>query len=379
MNLEFVGSGALSKAVDAIEGIDPKRIFLVTGQRSFDVSEAKQLLGSFLTSRDFNRFCEFSTNPKVEDVISGVEAFKQGEYDFILAIGGGSVIDMGKLINAFAHTQGIPEMLINGEVVLENSGVPLAAFPTTAGSGSEVTPFAVIYIGGKKYSLSNDYLKPEVVAVDPLLSSRMPPYLTASSGFDALAQAVESYWAVGATGKSRSYAAKAISLILPVLEKVVVQPTMLERAAMAEGAYWAGKAIGISKTTIAHALSYYITTHYNIPHGHAVALTLGKFFTANTGDLGGKVTVPGGKAHLDDTFGQLARLLGQPDPTSCEEYWFDLMEVCGLESDFGKIGIRTAEDVECVVESVNVERMNNNPVKFSKNELLRLLFDLHIN
>jgi len=373
MTDEHIGIGALSSALETLESLNPERIFLVTGKKSYDSSDACHILAPFLTSRKHQRFLDFSVNPKLEDVLSGVEAYQQGSFDLILAVGGGSVMDMAKLINAFAHTPDIHQMLLDGNVILKTPGVPLAAVPTTAGSGSEATPFAVIYINGEKYSLSHAYLKPGIVAVDPQLSSHMPPYLTASSGFDALGQAVESFWARGATEESRGYAATAISLILPTLEKAVNNPTMTERLAMAKGAYLAGKAIGISKTTIAHALSYYITNHYKIPHGHAVALTLGKFFTANSGCCGGKILAPGGRTHLDKTFEDLSALFGQAGPAECSNFWLELMSACGLESDFAKVGINNADHLEKVVASVNTERMENNPVKFSRQELFKLL------
>lgn len=126
--------------------------------------------------------------------------------------------------------------------------------------------FAVLYIDGKKYPLANVLLKPNLVAVNPILSFPMPPYLTASSGFDASSQVVEFFWGNGATEESRESAAEAITLILPVSEKAVNNTTMTERLAMAKGAYLAGKAIGIAKTIIAHALSYLITSEHKIPH-----------------------------------------------------------------------------------------------------------------
>jgi alcohol dehydrogenase class IV len=225
------------------------------------------------------------------------------------------------------------------------SRAPLYCAPTTAGSGSEATHFAVVYIGREKYSLAGEALLARAVAVDPLLSASMPPYLTACSGFDAVCHAVESWWARGADAESRGYAARALKLLLPNIEEAVTAPTPHARRNMAEGAYWAGRAINVSKTTAPHAFSYHLTSAYSIPHGHAVALALGTFWRVN------EPAIPPG----------LLAALGQPSAGEAGRFWRDLMERCGLETRLSVLGVEP-EAAEEMAKSVNAERLGNNPV-----------------
>ena len=154
---------------------------------------------------------------------------------------------------------------------------PLVCIPTTAGTGSEATHFAVIYVDGKKKSIASQQLLPDVVILDPQLTDNMPAYVSACSGFDALCQAT--YWSRAATPLSQLYAALTIKVLIVELPQAVNSNSRLVRDKMQMAANWAGKAINISKTTAPHAMSYVITQEFGIPHGHAVALTLGKFFT----------------------------------------------------------------------------------------------------
>jgi len=371
MKRDVVGDGAFASTLTLLEEMDPSRVFLVTGKRSYEKSAARELLASFLSTRAHSHFWEFAANPKIEDVRAGVDMFRERPADLILAVGGGSVIDMAKLINAMSHNDGLEQMVRDGNVILKNKGKLLAAIPTTAGSGSEATRFAVLYMDGVKYSLSHPCLEPQIVAVDPLFSSSMPPYLTAASGFDALGQAVESLWAVGATDESRKYAEAAISIILSALEQSVTAPTHEDRLAMAKGAHLAGKAINISKTTIAHALSYHLTSKYGVAHGHAVALIMSRFLAANSGLSG--TPLEGDLDRLHTAFERICSLFGQPNPVQCEKAWLELMIACGLEHDLAKLGLKSDSQLTALVRSVNAERFGNNPIRYTETEMLDLL------
>ena len=122
---------------------------------------------------------------------------------------------------------------------------------------------------------------PDVAIVYPPFTYNNPKYLTACTGFDALAQGIESYWNVNATEESDEYAKRAIQLLWPNLPVAVNAPTKQARDKVSEGSYWAGRAINITKTTAPHAFSYPFTTYYGYPHGHAVALTFPFFMQYN--------------------------------------------------------------------------------------------------
>ena len=144
---------------------------------------------------------------------------------------------------------------------------PFLAIPTTAGTGAEATRFAVYYDHGKKMSADDERYLPTDVLLIPEFAASQSAYQRASTEFDAYAQAVESLWARGATDASRAYARKALDLMASGEQML--------------GAYWAGRAIDISRTTAAHAFSYYMTATYGIPHGHAVYMMFPYICRAN--------------------------------------------------------------------------------------------------
>lgn len=213
-------------------------IVLVTGRASYSACGAAGFLDPFLAGKSVVHLMTVGENARAEDV----EA-KRGELpekvDGYIAVGGGTVIDTTKLLRG-----------------LEGQLPPFLAVPTTAGTGAETTRFAVYYDHGKKMSADDVRYLPTDQVLVPEFTSTQTPYQRASTEFDAYAQAVESLWAVGATDESRSYARKALDL--------------MAKGEQMLGSYWAGRAIDISRTTAAHALSYYMTVKYGIPHGHAV-------------------------------------------------------------------------------------------------------------
>ncbi|WP_320008003.1 phosphonoacetaldehyde reductase [Maridesulfovibrio sp.] len=355
----YIGSGSLKELLDEIRSRNYPTILVATGRTSFEKSGLKQLLLSRLSGSKLIFFSDFSPNVKSAESYAGILKCKASGASAILAIGGGSVIDMAKTISLAPQSEQELELLILGQQKVKET-LPLFCAPTTAGSGSEATHFAVIYMNGKKYSLADLQLLPESVAIDPQLSSSMPPYLTACSGFDALSQAIESYWAQGATVQSREYAAKAINLILPSLEKAVTEPSLEIRERMALGAHYAGKAINLSKTTAPHALSYYLTSKYGIPHGHAVAIFTGLFFKIN------QTAIPE----------QLYDLMGCHSAESCFNFWYKRMSRCGLEPDLRELNIPESE-CKKIVDSVNLERLKNNPVNSGKDYLLQQLVEFY--
>lgn len=149
------------------------------------------------------------TNPRVEDVRKGVLLCKSQCPNIILAVGGGSALDMAKLIRYHIYKE-------------TDSYIPLVVIPTTAGTGAETTHFSVCYINGEKQSIADSAMLPDYAFVCSELTSHNDAYLTACTGFDAVAQAIESYWSVNSTDESRSYSLKALGLLwkqLPLLIK----------------------------------------------------------------------------------------------------------------------------------------------------------------
>lgn len=331
-------------------------VFLVTGKNSFYQSGVYGMISSA------KRFYDFSSNPKIEDVIKGIEVFNSvsPSPELIVAIGGGSVIDMAKLIKGLCQEKN-PEKAIR-ENHLENiTDRRMIAIPTTAGSGSESTPFAVVYVKGKKYSLQHEKLLPDEIVLDYTLTRSMSPRLTAVTGMDALSQAVESYWSINSNEKSKQYSREAMDLILDNLNAAVNHPTDESRKGMLLGANLSGRAIAIAKTTACHSISYPITSNFGIPHGHAVALTLGEILEYNS-QLDKDCNDSRGIDYVKKTISEL--------PVT-KDLIHGLMKDIGLETKLSQLGIY---DLDLIIEEgFNRQRMKNNPRELTKKNLREIL------
>jgi len=330
----FFYRGAIANLSKIVNGA--KKILIFTGHKSFE--NIRPFVEKNLKDIELFYYNDFSSNPKKEEIYKAIENIKP-DYDLSIAIGGGSVIDFAKAYRFYTKTD-----------------KKLIAIPTTFGTGAESTQFAVIYENGKKKSLDDKSILPDIAIVDSQFSEFNPKYLKASTAMDAYCQAIESYWAVGSTEISREYARQAIELCRDNIVKYVNTSDKIAADNMALASHLSGKAINISRTTASHALSYAITTKYGIPHGHAVALTIAQLFMSNCNIEEININDARGINYLHQIMTDLKNLIS-PRPI---EYFHELFEAIGLEYDFKKLGI---EDINYIASQVNLERLKNNPVK----------------
>ncbi len=371
MQTVYHGCGSISSVRQIIACLKAQKIFIVTGKQSFEASGAADALYRSLDSLDVLRFSNFDVNPSLEDTLRGIDLLQQFQPDLVIGIGGGSAIDMGKLITVLSAQPDDDYRSIVEKSSVSDKGVPFIAIPTTAGSGSEATRFAVIYIHGRKFSLAHRFVLPDYAIIDPELTYKVSPCQAAVSGMDALCQAVESYWSVNSTKLSRSFASDAIRIILSSIEDAVPGTSKQARMEMSRGAYYAGKAIDITMTTAPHALSYTLTSRYSIPHGHAVALILGKFFIIN--DLNSDALIDSrGEQFFSETLKSLYAMFGCRDAYSCAELWYQRMKNIGLETDFIRLGITGQKDYEIILNTVSTERLKNHPVQLTRTILSQI-------
>lgn len=357
---ELVFPGSARKVAEVLARLQPRRPLLVHGRGSFARSGAAAALEPVIAVYKPRTFSDFGASPRLEDLENGLETLG-GDFDLVLAVGGGTTLDMAKLLALFAAQSGRPREYILEGKALDKPMRPVVAVPTTAGSGSEATHFAVCYAGATKYSVAHPSMRPAVAVVDGELTLSMPRAVAASTGIDAFAQAVESFWSIHATGESRSLSRGAIRGVLAHLERSVNAAAREDRIAMAEAAHWAGRAIDVTKTTTPHALSYYFTAKFGVPHGHAVALTLGELLEFNA-------AVPGG------AMPELLELLGCRGGAEGKKKVWALMDAVGLERDFRKLGIGPAE-FKAGLRDINWERAKNNPREHTLEQLEALFKD----
>ncbi|HEY8473026.1 MAG TPA: phosphonoacetaldehyde reductase [Natronosporangium sp.] len=367
--------GAISRTPEVVAELGARRVLLVCGRRSFEASGAASMLPGLERVAAVRRWSEFAANTDAADLARGLAIVEEFRPDLVLAVGGGSAMDMAKLLTGFAGTTDPAKLFdqIRAGDRITRREARLVMAPTTSGSGSEATHFAVVYIGDEKFSVAGDPLRPDAVILDPALSRSGSRYQKATSGVDAIAQAIESLWAVAATEQSRRWARHALRLLLPAIEPFVNQDDEPAARAMAIGSHLAGRAIDISRTTAAHALSYAITKRYGLSHGHAVAITLGSFIkahaTADSGVLRDSVD--------PDTYAQvmaeiLARL-GSTEPEAAARRFVQLLRRLGLATSLREVGVSTASDRLALAESVNVERLGNNPIPFTTTQLAAII------
>lgn len=372
---EISGKNSLFELKKILLKHRPKSIFLVSGKASFKASGAQSKLDEILKGVFVTSFEDFNPNPELEEIKKGVKALKESKSDFVVSVGGGSAIDMAKSINVLAKNPGNIKNYISKKARIKRGGSIHVAVPTTAGTGSESTRFAVVYIDKLKYSFKHmDYLLPNYAIIDPVLTESMPPYLTASTGMDALCQGIESYWSVKSTPVSKSYAARAVRLAFNNLKKAVLAPSYKEREAMAKAAHFSGKAINISETTASHAISYPIASYFNVSHGHAVALTVPEMIVYNSKVSDFDLLDRRGIIFIQGTMKRLYSMLGANTAFEAAHNVRQLMYNIKLETKLSKLGISKQKDLQIIVDNgFNPERVRNNPRTLTKKVLEEML------
>jgi alcohol dehydrogenase class IV len=368
-----LGLGALSELEAELRTRQAKRILLVVDKTAYQASGAAAMMEPLLVSYAVERFTGFAMNPKLEDVERGIAQFRRFQPDLMLSLGGGTAIDLGKLIAMLAPQSDSPRDLIRGTASMIAVSTPHVTIPTTAGTGSEATHFAVVYIAGEKYSLAHPTMLPVCTIVDPMLTYSLPRSITVATGLDAFCQAVESLWAVGSTDESMLDARAALSEALEHLVPAATQRTPEARLGMCRAAHFAGRAINVSKTTAPHALSYRLTSKHGIPHGIAVALTLSPLLAYNARVTATDCQDSRGVEQVRGRIALILEVLGAADVSTACAKIEKLLDELGVPSSLAAAGITDEAELRELVASVNAERMSNNPRRLNPAALLVLL------
>ncbi|MBW2341157.1 MAG: iron-containing alcohol dehydrogenase [Deltaproteobacteria bacterium] len=261
MNFELIlpqkvifGEGSIKKVGEEAKSLGIDRVLIVTSRGMLKREFLTQITGYLLEHQlSFDIFSRVKPEPPIENVYDCIAFAKDNSCNLLIGLGGGSVIDIAKKV---AADLGLPKIMV----------------PTTAGTGSEVTHESVFKVEGKKRAFVDKNLVPNVAIVDPDLTKTMPPLLTASSGIDALAHALECYESRKSNPLVKTIALDAFKLLKENIEKAV-QGNRRARINMSLGSLMAGMAFGNSGTTLAHALSYPLSNR-GVPHSQSVALVL---------------------------------------------------------------------------------------------------------
>lgn len=303
-------------------------------------------------------FRDFQPNPLYENVRNGVNLFREEKCNAIIAIGGGSAIDVAKCIKLYGNLQGdgAEGAWLTADFVENN--VPFLAIPTTAGTGSEATRYAVIYYDGKKQSVTSESFIPDAVLLDSNTLITLPTYQKKATMCDALCHAIESFWSVNSTDESKAYSRAAIKEIIENMDGYLSN-TAEGRDAMLHAANTAGKAINITQTTAGHAMCYKITSLFGTAHGHAAILCDRILFPWMVENID-KCIDPRGEEYLRKTLDEIGQAMGCEDAQAGVEKLRNIFEKLELE-----IPKATDHQFEELKTSVNPVRLRNHPIKLT--------------
>ncbi|MEG0614155.1 MAG: lactaldehyde reductase [Oscillospiraceae bacterium] len=346
----YFGSGAIASIADEIKKRGFKRAMLVTDRDLIKFNVAQKVIAIL----DFNKmpyavFDDIQANPTIENVQAGVAFCNRMKFDYIIAVGGGSVIDTAKAIAIIAkNPEHVDVASLEGAVDTENKSLPLIAVPTTAGTAAEVTINYVITDteNRRKFVCVDPHDIPIVAVIDPDMMASMPKSLTASTGMDALTHAIESYICKGAWEMSDMFALEAIKLIGRSLEKVTNTGNSDARQDLALAQYVAGMGFSNVGLGIVHSMAHPLGAVYDTPHGVANAIILPTVMEYNAPETGNK-------------YQKIAKALGvlQTSTMSPEEYRKAAIDAVkklsvsvGIPAKLSDVGVKL-EDVDFLAES----------------------------
>lgn len=354
----------LNKGIGILQAILLKRDikkFLLVCDSAYEYLPIKKELEDITVP--YIKFCDFTFNPLYEDVCKGVQKFQSKSCDAIVAIGGGSAMDVAKCIKLFSKMNPNECYLLQE---YKDTEIPLIAVPTTAGTGSESTRYAVIYYNGEKQSVTHESIIPDYAILEPKVLRTLPDYQKKCTLLDALCQGIESFWSVNSTKESMEYSKTAIELIMQNKDAYINENLMEAAEKIMLAANYAGRAINITQTTAAHAMSYKLTSLYGIPHGHAVAVCLPKVWEYMQKHIEDCIDVRG-KEYLFAVFKEIAKAMGQKDIESAIQYFENILWEFRMPKPLYR-----KKDLEILTSSVNVVRLKNNPVALTEEVLYEL-------
>lgn len=325
---------------------------------------SKRVIETFdIDTASMDVISESIANPDIHLLEKILSDLKKPE--LIIAVGGGSSIDLAKAISALYEYKNddILELIKNKDYLTNNKFIPLVAVPTTAGTGSECTKWATIWDMDnlKKYSIDADYLYPKESWLVPELTSTMDKNMTLATGLDALSHAMESYWSKPSNAYTRTLARDSIRIIRKYLQLALSDLDNIEyRKQMLMGSFFAGLAFSNTRTTASHSISYPLTMMYGINHGFAVAITLFEVMNRNWEHI------PEKELFLD--------AWGADDLDDILE-WFG--GISKGKINLRSFGVKKEEIPEIVKLATTGGRMDNNPIVFDEEKIKDILENVY--
>ena len=359
----FFGVGELSRlrsVVDEQAGANP-RVFLVTGRRSLRVRGILQKVVDSLGPARVTLFDEVTPFPSPDLVDAALEECRGASADVVVAIGGGSAMDLAKSVAILMTHDGTSREYASREKTLRRPGLPFIAVPTTSGSSSEVTSGGALWDMEAKRSmgLSSPLMFPTAAIVDPELAVSMPKTLAAVTGMDAFTSAFESYWSLQSEPIADAIDLEVIRLFTTHLERSCIQGDLESRSFCALAATMSGIAYSNSHPNVCHAIGSPLTLFWGVDHGQAVGITLTSFLRWNAPAVPHKLAA-------------LWAALGVRDLDEAATRITQVMERCGLETRLHGLGIGDG-DMGTLLEHIRWDRLGALPRPIEREEMRGLL------
>ena len=365
----IVGKGSLAKLPEVAKKLGGSHGFIISGphlNKKGIVRSCADALESVGIKVD--AYTETEGNPSVETVDKATNAFKESGADFIIALGGGSPMDVAKAVGVVAKYGGsITEYEGGGKV--PGDIIPLIAIPTTAGTGSEVTAFSVITDHSRNYKLTvfSYKLIPSYAILDPELLTTAPVSVAAACGIDAMVHALEAYISKDASPFSDAMAEKALELIGKNIRRYVADRTDIEAAeGMLAGSLFAGIAFSWARLGDVHAMSHPVSAFFNVPHGVANAILLPTIVEYNALADYGKYL----KIH--NYISKTPVLENEFEPFMLVDLLEELNGQFGIPASLGEVGV-TADKFDAMAEdAMKSGNIAVNPRSTTKQDVLFL-------
>ena len=351
---------SLPSVVDEVAG-NGARVFLVTGRHSLRSTGVLQRVMDLLGEDRVTLFDRVVPFPSPELVDEAVAACKEASPDIVVAVGGGSPMDLAKAVAVLMVHDGTSREYAQGEKILERRGLSFVAVTTTSGSSSEVTSGSALWDMNAKthMGLGSPFMFPDVAIVDPELAMTMPKELAAASGMDAFTSAFESYWSTEAQPMSDALDLEVIRLFTTNLEASCNDADRESRAACALAATVSGFAYSNSRPNVCHGVGSPLTLFWNVDHGQSVCLTLATFLRSQAEAISHKLPA------LWDAMG----VLGLEEAT---QRLTEIIERCGLETRLSGLGLKEG-DMETLLDNVKWDRLTTLPRPLGRESVAPLL------
>lgn len=350
-----------------------KRLLILAGAHVFNNKVLKKQIDDLFRDREvsWEVVVRHPMASRIEAFIQ--EVVRRYNPDAILAIGGGSVIDTAKIVSVVAPNVGLMvEDVMHGRFGQAKGKTFLAVISTLAGSGSEVTPFATVFHESAKYSVDHLLVQPNITVVLPHLGL-LPPVLPAAAAYlDVWVQSIESLWAVRGTEESQQHAWAALEHLAEYRKEGLPGKQL---KLLAEASVIGGKAIGISRTTLAHALSYWLTGRHEVPHGIACAIFLPEVLLWNARVSNDDCAHPRGGAWVRRQVELVSRRIsGRPEPEAAVQVIRNIAREVHVPLSLATYGISTDEQYANLVSRVgNPDRVGNNPRRVTREAITAIV------